>query len=112
MSIRKPIIPIIFCLGFVMCLAITLHVIRSRFATFHGHTGLVHLVVSSLDGRILASVSQDKTVKLWDVNVNRQLPTLRGHAGDIWSIAFSPDGTLLASAGDDTIIKLWDVSTG
>ncbi|MFW9262264.1 NB-ARC domain-containing protein [Nostoc sp. CALU 546] len=63
-------------------------------------------------GRILASGSEDKTVKLWDVQTGKCFKTLQGHTRWIWSVAFSPDGQTLASGSDDQTVKLWDVQTG
>jgi WD40 repeat protein len=43
----------------------------------HGHTSWVRSVAWSPDGRILASGSQDETIKLWDVKTGECLKTLR-----------------------------------
>ena len=69
-------------------------------------------VAFSTDGRTLASGSQDKTIKLWDVSTGKELHTLSGHGKDVHSVVFSPDGRTLASGSYDNTAKLWDVATG
>ena len=63
----------------------------------------------SPDGRLLATGSEDRTVKLWDVQARTLVATLEGHASWVWSVAFSPDGRLLATGSGDGTVKLWDV---
>jgi WD40 repeat protein len=50
----------------------------------------------SPDGR-LATVSQDQTVRLWDLLTGHKPVEIRGHVGDVWCAAFSPDGRRLAT---------------
>jgi WD40 repeat protein len=78
----------------------------------NGHTESVNSVAFSPDGTILASASDDGTIRLWDMASWQLLgEPLRGHTAPIWSVQFSPDGRTLASASDDASIRLWDVAT-
>ncbi|PYH47089.1 putative wd40 protein [Aspergillus saccharolyticus JOP 1030-1] len=79
--------------------------------TLEGHSDSVEVVTFSADGRLLASGSQDKTIKLWDPATGALKHTLEGHSGLVQSVAFSADGQLLASGSDDTTIKLWNPIT-
>jgi len=76
-----------------------------------GHTDAVTSCAFSPDGTLLATVSDDRTARLWSVHDGTAIATLDGHASWVEACAFSPDGTLLATAGRDHIIRLWHVAT-
>jgi eukaryotic-like serine/threonine-protein kinase len=63
----------------------------------------------SRDGRRLAS-TDEKVVKIWDIESGGKPISLKGHAAQVWSLAFSPDGDRLASGSLDGAIKLWEVT--
>ncbi len=79
---------------------------------FKGHSSDVNSVAFSPDSTTLASASDDKTIKLWNIASGEEIRTLEGHSNWIWAVAFSPDSKTLASASADKTIKLWNVETG
>ena len=61
---------------------------------------------------MLASCSFDKTVKLWDPTVGKELKHLLGHSESVYSVSFSPDTKILASGAFDGFCYLWDINSG
>ncbi len=69
-----------------------------------GHTGGVRDIFFTRDGRFLVSASEDKTVRIWDVETGRIQRVIRGWIGKgkegmIFSAALSPNNQWLAVGG-------------
>ena len=63
----------------------------------------------SPDGKKLATLAGDNTVKLWDT-FGKQIARFKTGEGDAKSVAFSPDGNFLVTGGADGKVSLWDTS--
>ncbi|NIP95441.1 MAG: hypothetical protein GWO24_19165, partial [Akkermansiaceae bacterium] len=77
-----------------------------------GHEGEISCIAFSSDGRRLASGSQDRTVRLWDIADRTgpaRLATLASHDDLVAGVAFGADGTMLASASFDRAVRLWNI---
>jgi COMPASS component SWD3 len=77
--------------------------------TLVGHSSSINAVKISPNGQIIASGSEDNTIKIWDLNSGVCLATLEGHEAGVRAIAISPDGQLLISGSADHTIKLWQL---
>jgi small GTP-binding protein len=76
--------------------------------TLRGHTEWIGRIAWSPDGRMLASPSADRTIRLWDAPTGECLRTLRGHEGDVNIVAFHPNGRKMVTGGIDRMICIWD----
>jgi WD40 repeat protein len=90
--------------------------------TLHGHSETISDLILSLDGKRLFWGSEDRTIKVWDLEGGNEVLSLPGHKGNITSLALSRDGKRLVSGdGNSSInetfiaggtIKVWDLETG
>ena len=77
-----------------------------------GHGEDVAAVAYSRDGKLLATGSFDRTVRLWDVSDPASpelLSVIIASGNTIDAVAISPDGTLLATGGGDHSVRLWSL---
>ncbi len=75
-----------------------------------GHTEAVR-AVAALDGGRVVSGSNDKMLRVWDVESGESLRVLKGHARGVNAVAVLEDGRVVSASGDGTL-RVWDVESG
>jgi transducin (beta)-like 1 len=103
---------------------------KKPYGTLEGHRDEINVVRWDAQGKVLASGSDDYTVKLWtpDTNANSCAFDLTEHSNSVYTLRWCPDGSiatggggeggesatssLLASGSFDCSVKLWDTNVG
>ena len=80
--------------------------------TFIGHNNRVKSVAISSDNRYIASGSDDKTIKLWNIESGDLIKTFEDHKDWVNSVSISSDSRYIVSGSIDKTIKLWDIESG
>ncbi|RHZ45409.1 hypothetical protein Glove_680g43 [Diversispora epigaea] len=79
---------------------------------FKGHNGAVYAIHFSPCGKMLASGSFDKTVRIWDaISLQKEQACLKGHTLNVSDVCWSNDSTAVLSGAYDKTCKLWDIET-
>ena len=82
-------------------------------ALLTAHGDAVNSVTYSPDGRLLASGSNDSTVRITDTQTGEEaIKPLEGNDGRVFSVAFSPNGLFLISGGEGKVVHVWNALTG
>ena len=83
------------------------------------HTAVINRISVDADNRLLATVSDDKTLRLWQAKTGALLKTIRvpigdGNEGKLYAVALAPKGDIVAVAGwsDHDDIYLFSTSSG
>jgi len=75
--------------------------------TLEGHSSWVTSLSFNKNGSLLASGSNDHTVKIWNLSDGICLHTMRVNFSPVLSVVFSPDGSQLVSGHGDGTICVW-----
>lgn len=88
----------------------------------HGHTEGISDVAWSPDSDLLASASDDKTIRIWTTEIMYNfdrvefpgtcLKELREHSSYVFCLNFNPTSHLLVSGSYDETVRIWDVARG
>lgn len=80
--------------------------------TLHGHASAVGSVTFSPDGQMIATGSQDHSIRFWDIYSAQEIRTIPNRVVYGTAIVFSPDGKTVASVSGDLTVSLSDVVSG
>ena len=85
---------------------------RLAFGRAHARGGVRATVFLTVDADVLASASEDKTVRLWDLQTGSCLCALVGARAAAESVAFSPDAAFLFAGVADGSFAAWRDASG
>ncbi|KAF8704283.1 WD domain, G-beta repeat, partial [Rhizoctonia solani] len=83
---------------------------KANQSVLKGHTQPTTSISFSPNNKLIASGSEDTTVRVWEFQTGKIVfSPLKGHKAAVTSLDFSPDGARIASASRDMHICLWDL---
>jgi WD40 repeat protein len=77
-----------------------------------GHSGGVNAVAIVPDGCLVVSASNDKTLRVWELETGQLVHILQGHSDKVIAVAITPDGRRAVSAARDKTLRTWELKTG
>jgi len=79
---------------------------------FTGHTGPVTVVKLNLSSGYALTGSEDKTVRLWNLQDGACVKVFQGITSTITALAFDQEGKFIAAGSADGNVIVWDRETG
>ena len=73
------------------------------------NTAPINTIAIDPQGFILVSGSDDKKIRLWNLQTGQLLHKFLGHTAQVYAIAISADGRRIISAGGDRTILVWNL---
>jgi WD40 repeat protein len=72
----------------------------------------VEEVATSRDGKRVASVGSDRSLRIWSASGEKELKNLSGAAEWLYAVDFDESGRRVAAGAWDGTLRLWDVESG
>lgn len=79
--------------------------------TYKGHSDAVSELAVTPNNQLLASVSSDGLLNIWQLADGKRLQSIQ-HPGAINSVSIRSDGLRAATAASDGAVRVWELSTG
>ena len=79
--------------------------------SMQGHRAKITKIVVHPFYNLVATASEDASIRLWDFEQGEHERTLKSHAGMVTFLCFNSNGNVLASCATDLVIKLWNLET-
>jgi U4/U6 small nuclear ribonucleoprotein PRP4 len=80
--------------------------------TLNDHEDRVNNIAFHPMGQYLASTSNDKTWRLWDIETKKEILLQEGHSAGVYALSFQNEGALLATADLAGVGLIWDMRSG
>ncbi|KAL3229117.1 hypothetical protein RNJ44_02204 [Nakaseomyces bracarensis] len=74
-----------------------------------GHEGSIFYVSASNNGKLIASCSDDRSIRLWDNETGNELSVGWSHTARIWNLKFFNDDKNLISVSEDCTCRVWNI---
>jgi WD40 repeat protein len=82
---------------------------RAEMARIPGGSHGADRMAISADDRLVASTTQDGTIRVWNLQTNEEECALRGHPPYLEGLSFTRDSNHLISVGSDSNIRIWEL---
>lgn len=83
---------------------------KPNYLQLTGHVDAVRSVAFSPNGELVASGSDDNSIRLWNLATGKEDKVLRRHGSGVRSCTFSPDGEFVLSGSQDEYVRLWNLA--